>query len=329
MRQEQFHSQIADRLGGNVGMILRKAVQRDSDLPRQLTEVRIRSGLPLAMRLNHSACFLSSDGRQTDAGRAYQVTATDISVILQRICQHSRYAYAQEIRNGYVTVPGGHRVGIAGKVIADGTITEISSLTLRICRQVRGAAKSVLPYIVRGEQDVYSTLVISPPGCGKTTLIRDIAKNLSDGCVRPRFQGVDVGIVDERSEIAACYRTVPANDLGVRTDIYDGCPKDKGILMMLRSMSPSVILTDELGGKGDLEAVLSAMNAGVRIIATAHGYGLQDEHIRPEIRQILESGLFERYVVLSRHQGPGTLEAVYGPKMEQIYERRGQSCLDS
>lgn len=322
MNVERFCEQITDRLGGNVGQILRKAVTRTPNLPDKVTEIRIRAGLPLCVRYNDRDQFLSFNGQFCVGQEAYRIPPSEISAVIQRICQHSRYAYTEDIKNGFVTIPGGHRIGIAGKMISDGSITEVSSMTVRIARQIPGVSKKVLPYIVRSPGDVYSTLIISPPGCGKTTMIRDVARALSNGETKPYFTGMNVGIVDERSEIAACYHMVPSNDLGFRTDVYDGCPKDKGILMMLRSMAPGVIITDELGGTRDLEAITSAMNAGVRIIATAHGYGLQKGQLRQEIQRIMEQEIFERYVVLSCKQGPGTLESVYTTDMEKIYERR-------
>ena len=321
MDRMRFNEEIADRLGGTIGGMLRRAVPRCPTLPSVLTEIRIRAGQPLCLHFIKGEGFLSQNGSITPRQNAYCVLPSDINDTVQRVCQHSRYAYAQDIRNGYITVPGGHRIGLAGKMIHDGSLTEISSMTVRVAREIKDASQDVFPHILRGNQDVYSTLIISPPGCGKTTLLRDLARKISGGDKKTHFTGLNVGVVDERSEIAACFRGIPSNDLGIRTDVYDGCPKEKGILMMLRSMAPNVIVTDELGGGQDMEAVLSAMNAGVRILATAHGYGIQENCLRPEIKRLLSASLFERYVVLSCKNGAGTLEGVYGFYKEKIYER--------
>lgn len=321
MEQSRFLNEIADRLGGTIGGILRRAVLQNSLLSTNVTEIRIRAGQPLCLHFIKGADFFAYSGKLCAEKQAYMVQVQDVQEMIQRICQHSRYAYTQDLRNGFITIPGGHRIGFAGKIIQDGTLTEISSMTVRVAREIKEAGKKVFPYIVRNTQDVYSTLIISPPGCGKTTLLRDLARMISNGVSNLHFTGLNVGIVDERSEIAACYRGIPSNDLGLRTDIYDGCPKDKGILMMLRSMAPNVIVTDELGGEKDMDAVLSAMNGGVRILATAHGYGIREKGMRQEIARMIQAGLFERYIVLSRRNGAGTLEGVYGCYKEKIYER--------
>lgn len=321
MERNRFLNEIADRLGGTIGDILRRAVLHNPSLSTDITEIRIRTGQPLCLHFVKGSSFFANNGRICTEKQAYIVQVQDVQNMIQRVCQHSRYAYTQDIRNGYITIPGGHRIGLAGKIIYDGTLTEISSMTVRVAREIRDAGKKVFPYIVRNSQDVYSTLIISPPGCGKTTLLRDLARMMSNGDSYMHFTGLNVGVVDERSEIAACYRGVPSNDLGMRTDVYDGCPKDKGILMMLRSMAPHVIVTDELGGENDMEAILSAMNGGIRILATAHGYGIREKGMRQEIARMIHAGLFERYIVLSRRNGVGTLEGVYGLNQEKIYER--------
>ena len=152
-------------------------------------------------------------------------------------------------------------------------------------------------------------MILSPPQMGKTTLIRDLARQLSNGF--PGFSGVKVGIVDERSEIAGCYQGIPQNDVGVRTDILDGCPKATGIIMLIRSMSPNVIITDEIGKPKDVMAIEDALNAGITIITTAHSHGLEDARRRPILKSLLENNVFQRIMVLGNSLGTGTLEKVY------------------
>ena len=183
-------------------------------------------------------------------------------------------------------------------------------MNIRIARQVKGCSKNIIRHIIKNDREVFSTLIISPPACGKTTVIRDIARILGTGNAYLQFKGISVGIIDERSEIAACYNGVPSNDVGKMTDVYDACPKEKGIMMMIRSMAPEVIITDEIGGKGDAAAVESAINAGMKIIATAHGSCLTDMKKRNEIGAMMGAGVFEKYIIFDCEKGPGTLKEV-------------------
>ena len=270
MDRETFQVQIADRLGGRIGNLLIKAICFDATLLAEITEIRLRMGRPVSVKRLISSEFLSLHGKSVQARQAYQVTTEDLSNVMSRICQHSRYAFQSDIQQGYVTIPGGHRIGVAGKILPDGTITDVSGLTIRIGKAVPGAANKIFPYVLRGQGDVYSTLIISPPGCGKTTILRDLMRLISNGTTNPYFTGLNVGVVDERSELAATIRGRPVHDVGLRTDIYDGCGKEKGIMMMLRGMAPDVIVLDELGGAADVHAVESAMYACVRFMATMH-----------------------------------------------------------
>lgn len=310
MELQRIKTEILDRLGGEIGEILHKAAQQDKLIFSGAGEIRIRAGLPLVIIRGSEYVFLTANGQRCSAPAAYRPRREAIEGVFQRVCQNSLYAFTEDIKNGFVTLPGGHRVGIAGHVLAGGGMRDISSLNIRIARQVKGCGEKLLPHIIRNASDIYSTLIISPPCCGKTTVIRDLARILSTGRQNPEFTGVNVGVVDERSEIAACYKGIPANDVGILVDIYDACPKEKGIQMMLRALAPKIIVTDEIGGSGDGAAIVSAMNAGVRIIATAHGYGFEDVGIRKEIRDMMEAGVFEKYVILSSRMGPGTLEEV-------------------
>ena len=303
----QFQTEITDRLGAlvaafsSVGVLLSAA-----------GEIRIRTGLPLCIigSRRGERYFISGHGRIVTSQSAYKPAKEEISRIFSCICRSSLYAYKDDIKNGFITLKGGHRVGIAGKMLSDGSVYDISSLNIRIARQVRGCAEEIIKYIIKDSRTIYSTLIISPPACGKTTVIRDIARILGTGSRVPHFTGANIGIIDERSEIAACYNGEASNDVGLMTDVYDACPKEKGILMMIRSMAPDIIITDEIGGTGDAAAVKSAMNAGVKLIATAHGSSISDLKVRNEIAEMIRSGVFERYITLSAKNGPGTIEEI-------------------
>jgi stage III sporulation protein AA len=282
-------------------------------------EIRLRAEKPLVLQNYYKEWFIGRDGLLTsNPSDSFIVTREDIKTSLELMSENSIYAYHEEIRDGYITIKGGHRVGLAGRVILDGytikNIKDISGLNIRLSNQVYGCSNNIIGYILRNSSDIYNTLIISPPQCGKTTILRDIARNLSNGIKEMGFKGIKVGIVDERSEIAACFRGVPQNDVGIRTDVLDGCPKRIGMQMMIRAMSPRVIITDEIGNDGDREAVHSVLNAGVRIITTAHGYNISELKSRREVLKLIEDRVFERYIVLGNERGPGTLVEVIGGK---------------
>jgi len=218
-------------------------------------EIRLRANKPLMIQNEKETFFVNLEGR---------LTANRMNLFY--------VSFQDEIRNGFLTIRGGHRVGIVGRVVLNGdtvkNIKDVSGLNIRISREITGCSSKVLKYIISSEKQVYNTLIVSPPQCGKTTLLRDITRAISDGVEEMGFKGVKVGVVDERSEIAACYKGVPQNRVGTRTDVLDACPKQIGMIMMLRSMSPDVIVTDEIGNKGDKDALIQVLNAGVKVIST-------------------------------------------------------------
>ncbi len=297
-----------------------------------LEEIRLRADKPLILTNCRREWFIGRDGRPVSkpAG-SFAVTQEDIKSSVELMSENSVYAYQDEIRNGFITIKGGHRVGIAGKVVLDGrgvkSIRDISGLNIRLSNQIFGCSSKVMSYIIRNGSDIYNTLIISPPQCGKTTILRDIARNLSNGMPDRGFTGIKVAIVDERSEIAACVKGIPQNDVGIRTDVLDGCPKDIGMKMMIRSMSPRVVITDEIGNDGDREAVHSVLNAGVRIITTAHGYNVSELKSRREVLMLVEDKVFERYIVLNDSNGPGTIAEVLDGKDMRIVTGGGGDAV--
>jgi len=279
-----------------------------------LEEIRLRPMKPLILAINNEDYMLTSSGKITrDFNLAYCVTKEDISKTFQFVSQYSVYSFEEEIKNGYITISGGHRVGFSGQVVLENNdikaIRNISSLNIRIAKEIIGAADKVLPYVIDNGH-VLNVLIISPPRAGKTTLLRDLVRQLSNGVERLGIRGMNVGLVDERSEIACCYEGVPQNDVGIRTDVLDGCPKAKGIIMLLRSMSPDLIATDEIGKNEDAVAIEDAINAGVAIIATVHGSDLEDIKKRPAIKKLIDRSFFDRYIILSRTFGVGNVEAI-------------------
>ena len=191
-------------------------------------EIRLRVSQPLLLSSQEGEIFLDDKGRRTrDLKRAFRVTAEELSETLEIISEYSLYAYEEELRQGFLTVPGGHRVGVAGRTVLSGKrvdgMRDISCLNLRLAHEKKGCADSVFSWLYGTEVD--HTLIISPPRCGKTTLLRDLIRQISNGT--SSCPGRTVGVVDERSEIAGCYQGIAQNDLAILTYVLDGCPKDE------------------------------------------------------------------------------------------------------
>lgn len=281
---------------------------------RELEEIRLRIHRPLLINLACRELFVGVAGQAVDGPQdAYRVTPDDLVRTLQLVTGSSLYAVEEELRNGFVTVSGGHRVGIAGHAVMNGaavrTLKQFTALNIRVSRQVTGAADVLMPHLTAGGR-VRHTLIVSPPGCGKTTILRDVVRQLSDGIPGLGIPGRTVGLVDERSEIAGCYRGVPQLDVGLRTDVLDACPKAVGMPLLLRALAPKVIATDEIGRHEDVTALEEVLNGGVTVIATAHAASLGELERRPVLRAVLETGAFECLVLLGRSRGPGTVEKV-------------------
>lgn len=287
----------------------------DNILP-DVEEIRIRQGRVLLLRVGLKEFGISEEGKLIkDPRKGVIIEADDLQRTLQIISQSSIYALEEELRSGFLTLPGGHRVGLVGQAVLDKgrvkTLKYISGLNFRIAREIWGAADEVLPYLINKQSgNMYHTLLVSAPRGGKTTMLRDIIRQLSNGIPELGFMGVNVGLVDERSEIAGCYAGIPQKDIGIRTDILDRCPKAEGMLMLLRSMSPQVVATDEIGRKEDIHAIEELLNAGVSVITTVHGNTLDDLKQRPVLRDLIAQNIFERYVLLGRSRGIGSVEDI-------------------
>ena len=277
----------------------------------KLQEIRLRIGRPLIAVASGRECYFDAEGAPCAITESFTPTRQDIEKTVSLISNFSMYAFAEELRGGYITVPGGHRVGLCGRVITENgvikTIRNLSALNFRMAHEIKGCADPVMSYII-GEDGVRHTMIISPPCCGKTTLLRDIIRQISNA-------GQTVSVVDERSEIAGCYMGVPQNDVGARTDVLDGCPKAAGILLLLRAMSPKVVAVDEIGHAADAAAIDEAYGAGIRLICTVHGRDINDVRNRPHIAELIAKKIFARYIVLRR---PGGRAWVYDEGLNVI-----------
>ena len=251
------------------------------------------------------------------------VTSDHLRHVMATVTGSSVYAVEQELRRGYVTLAGGHRVGVAGRVVVDeqdrvGSIRDVGSVNIRLARQIIGSALRLGAHIVEERRRLLPTLIAGPPLSGKTTLLRDLARLLGNGELSAHLEPLRVAIVDERSEIAGCYKGAPQFDVGLLTDVLDGCPKQAGMYLMLRSMAPQVLMTDEIGSAADVQAIADVALAGVCFIGTLHARTVGDLRSRGAVRDLLGAGAIERILFVSRKHGPGTIERVYDGQLREV-----------
>ena len=265
-----------------------------------LQEIRFRADRPVMLYYGDRTSFLRKEGGETDAReQALAASQEDIARMVGAFCRSSVYAYQEEIKGGFITIRGGHRIGISGRAVAEGgkviNIGFFSGLNIRLAREFPHSADGCMKHICAGNR-IYNSIIISPPGVGRTTVLRDCARQLSS-----RFKVV---IVDERSELAACGQGVPQFDVGEQTDVLDGFPKPEGITHALRSLSPDVIITDEIGTEADAAAVGELLKGGCKIITSMHGYSI-DEALAKK-RQLMK--LFETAILLGRNNGKAEVQ---------------------
>lgn len=259
-----------------------------------LEEIRIRVNCPIILVYNNKEDIIEE-----------KITNDDTKEILQYVCENSIYAYQNEINHGYITIRGGHRVGITGNCVIENdkviNISYIYSLNFRISKQKLGAGNEVIKHIINiSNNNIYTTLIVSPPGGGKTTVLRDLIRQLSNGIDYINFKGKTIGVADERGEIAAMYKGIPQNDIGIRTDVLDNVPKSLGMEMLIRSMSPQIIVADEIGNLEDVNAINYATACGVKGIFTAHGESIEDINMNLYLKKIIDLNIFELIIFLDK-----------------------------
>lgn len=299
--------------------VLSESVQKIIEQERmdfsELQEIRLRIGQPVTVLYQNEELILP-----TMYSEKKRLVKQEMKETIEHISNYSLYAYEHELKQGFITIEGGHRVGMAGQVIMEGgkikNMKYISSINIRVSHEVLDCANKIFPYITYNKQ-MYHTLIISPPRCGKTTLLRDVIRQISDG--NRWIKGCTVGVVDERSELGGCYLGVIQNNLGMRTDILDRCPKADGMIMLIRSMAPQVVAVDEIGAKEDVHAIEYAMHCGCKMLATAHGDSMEEICKKPIFEKLIREKRFERYVILSNRYRLGGIEAVYDENGDLIY----------
>lgn len=299
--------------------VLSESVQKIIEQERmdfsELQEIRLRIGQPVTVLYQNEELILP-----TMYSEKKRLGKQEMKETIEHISNYSLYAYEHELKQGFITIEGGHRVGMAGQVIMEGgkikNMKYISSINIRVSHEVLDCANKIFPYITYNKQ-MYHTLIISPPRCGKTTLLRDVIRQISDG--NRWIKGCTVGVVDERSELGGCYLGVIQNNLGMRTDILDRCPKADGMIMLIRSMAPQVVAVDEIGAKEDVHAIEYAMHCGCKMLATAHGDSMEEICKKPIFEKLIREKRFERYVILSNRYRLGGIEAVYDENRDLIY----------
>lgn len=301
---------------------LKKSAWRDG-----IEEIRARVGQPMEFVYANQYLYWDRDKKemvteeQRRKGRNTipPLSQRNLSEMLNYICNYSLYAYQQEIRQGYLTIEGGHRVGLAGQTVAtDGKIEGISLITflnIRVAGERKGCAREILPFLRRG-QSIYNTLLVSAPGVGKTTYLRDCIRMLSAG--EDAYSGLKVCVVDERSEIAACHLGIPQNDLGPRTDVIEGCGKEEGMQLLLRTMSPQVIAVDELGEERDFAAVERAVFSGSQVLGTIHAGEIRELWEKPYLKNWLQKKVIKRFVFLKKEKTGSRGIEIYNENLERI-----------
>ena len=330
MRLAQLYEWLPDALCGVLDRL-------PGPVREQMEEIRVRQDRPLEVVYGSESSFVTPEGAVTDdPSAAWRPDRGLCRALLERITRHSLYAVEEELRSGFITVSGGHRIGMAGRVVLENgsvrRLRDIAGFNVRIARERIGCSAPVMPAIVDpAARTIRHTLIVSPPQQGKTTLLRDIVRAVSAGDWRhpaaAGWRGRKVGVVDERSEIAACENGVPTFDLGPRCDVLDACPKAEGMMMLIRSMSPEVIAVDEIGRPEDAAALREALHAGVRVVATAHASGIDDVLSRPVLRELVAEGLFRVYLILSRTGGRVTHRVVTAE--EALCGRPGRQAVRS
>ena len=299
------------------GILLASGIKEEN-----LREIRFRTGRGLVLETLEGELLLNHEGRKVFVEReAYRVRSEDVKTALELLTGYSVYAFEEELRQGYFTVEGGHRIGVAGRAVVEGgrvhRLSYISFLNFRVAHECKGCSEALFRRLY-GDGRYYHTLLFAPAGCGKTTFLRDLIRLLSNA-------GLRVGVADERSELAACHYGIPQHDLGMRTDVMDGCPKAEAMVMLLRSMTPQILAADEIGMEADVFAIRAAAGSGCKVVASAHGDSIEELTRNPVLRTLWEERRFERYVCLEKQGSRFGVKAIYDCEGQIMGNTKGET----
>lgn len=280
----------------------------------EVNEIRIRAKKPITILCNTKTYFLGKDGACNTPNLAIYGSGELIEEILYKASNYSVYAVNEQIKKGYITINGGIRIGISGEVVCESeikTIKNFNSICIRIPHFIKNASLPIFNHVLN-DGKLNNTLIISPPGAGKTTMLRDLIFQFSN-----HNYPYNVFIADERGEVTGGENS--NINLGYFYDSVSFLNKKDSILLGIRSMSPNIIATDELGDKDDFDAVEYAINCGVCVIATMHAEDIDDLKNKPEFKRFIENKYFKRYIVLSKQNGVGTIQGVYKENLTKVY----------
>ena len=287
----------------NIVTVISKYIDK---IENEIEEVRIRVKRPIVIKTDKKNLILD-----------YIISQQEMLEIFERVCENSVYSYKRQICEGYITIKNGHRVGITGNCAFENgqvvNINYISSLNFRIAREKINCSDKIWKYVVDLQNnEIYNTLIVSRPGCGKTTILRDLIRKISN-------LGKTCAVVDERGEIAAMNKGIAQNDVGILTDVIDNVSKSKGMSMLIRSMAPDVIACDEIGSKEDIISINYAICSGVKGIFTAHGDSIEDLMLNIHISELLQKFIIERIIILNPLQKGEIRNIYYLDKAKKIY----------
>ncbi len=285
----------------------------DEKFFNEIEEIRLRVNKPIIIKANQEEYYINEKKLTVSKSKGYVCTENDIKKTLDVMSNRSMYTIQEDLKKGFLTLSGGHRVGICGQTVVDKdrifTMKNISSLNIRICKEVKGCSNEIFNKLFK--ENFGHTLIVSPPACGKTTLLRDLIRNISN-------TQLSVGVVDERNEISASYNSISNIDLGERTDVLLSCPKSEGMTMLLRSMSPKVIAVDEIGTYEDIKSIEMLLNAGVKVLATIHSRDIEELKSKKYIENMIKDKIFDNYIILSNKNKVGEIVGVYNKNLESI-----------